>query len=129
MDKDKSSVSTVQKLSLIPFSVVVSVLECLNQHFIPLLSQVALIVSELVSVMTFSFMFCFCFFPQLVFNDSNGNSGSLHRGCCALQVVLVVAFFSLARIRGEGSTIHFPPMLFFFFFLSADQLMPTSSTF
>ena len=41
-------------------------------------------------------------------------------------VVVVVAFSSLARIWAECSTIHSPPVLFFFFF-SGDQLAHTNS--
>ena len=36
--------------------------------------------------------------------------------------------FLAARIWGEGSVIHSKPTLFFFFFLSGDQLAHTNST-
>ena len=42
-------------------------------------------------------------------------------------MVVVVAFSLLARISGEGPTIHSPPALFLFY--SGDQLTPTNSTF
>ena len=47
---------------------------------------------------------------------------------CEVVVVMVVAFSSLARILGEGLTIHSPPTLFFFFW-SGDQLVPINPTF
>ena len=42
--------------------------------------------------------------------------------CCSVLLLVVVAFSSLARIWGECSTVHSPPVLFLFFFFFSSFL-------